>query len=138
MERALTLFLGNGYSWLCSAGVTMVLIRKRKICLNSPPFRLALDMLWPAERAGRSAFEQSVQSDQSVQVQQPFSLLLHVNSSHPVSVLRPVCGVCIHVSICSLVFKYPLYDTHQNKHTSTLKCAFENSGHRRYATLCTH
>lgn len=26
MERALTLFLGNGYSWLCSAGVMIVLI----------------------------------------------------------------------------------------------------------------
>lgn len=31
MERALTLFLGNGYSCLCSAGVMIVLIRKKKL-----------------------------------------------------------------------------------------------------------
>lgn len=37
MERALTLFLGNGYSCLCSAGVMIVLIRKKKKKLFKQP-----------------------------------------------------------------------------------------------------
>lgn len=44
MERALTLFLGNGYSCLCSAGVTIVLIREggKKILFKRPAFDAGL------------------------------------------------------------------------------------------------
>lgn len=42
MKRALTLFLGNGYSCLCSAGVTIALIRKKKMLFKRPAWAAGL------------------------------------------------------------------------------------------------
>lgn len=36
--------------------------------------------------------------------------------SHPVNVLRSMRAACIYGRMFGLVFKYPLYDTHQNTH----------------------
>lgn len=57
MERALTLFLGNGYSCFCSAGVTIVLIRGWKKILFKRPALSAGLRHHVAGRASRSAFK---------------------------------------------------------------------------------